>query len=493
MKFIKKFDHYITVVFAITIIATVATSYFTFKEVFLRSTQKQQEAIMPLFSLITSEIIKPMTISQYMANDLFLLNYIQQEEIDDTVIFNYITSVSNNFNALSFIAMDKHQFLVTSNNKVINLSNEEAEWYHRLKAIDQTNFIDLGDAENPHLFFDVKMFNKQHEFIGFIGLGVDLDHFSEQFKAYKDNFGFEVYFIDENDYITLSSSHLMKTSFHHRQDNLVNINDLEWYKEYQESKQNNVKVNLENNTESNSKNSTKNTILNFSNDNLIISQMDLKELNWRVFIVAPPLTEQSNYWQLFMQKLIVFLFVSFALYYIFILCIKNFRTDLVKDSETDFLTQLPNRSFIHWKYSQLSNKHEHVSVVIADIDNFKTLNDTYGHLFGDDVLKVIAKELGKNLRNIDLVGRWGGEEFIFILPDTNAQQAQEIVDRIRLTIANIPFTPSSTSKKFNVTVSFGVSGSDLANVKLEEILVKADLALYSAKAKGKNQVIVHLE
>jgi diguanylate cyclase (GGDEF)-like protein len=169
------------------------------------------------------------------------------------------------------------------------------------------------------------------------------------------------------------------------------------------------------------------------------------------------------------------------------------RTDLVKDSETDYLTQLPNRAFIHWKYAELSNEFKHVSVVIADIDNFKILNDTYGHLFGDDVLKVIARELSKNLRSIDLIGRWGGEEFIFILPDTNAHQAQEIVDRIRLNIAKIPFTPSSTSQKFNVTVSFGVSDSDLANVALEEILIKADKALYSAKTNGRNQVVVHLE
>lgn len=424
-----------------------------------------------------------------MASDPFLLNYIQQDEIDDSIIFDYITSVANKFNTLSFIAMEKHQRLIDSNNKNINLTGQSAEWYHRLKVIDKAEFFDFGDAENPHLFFDVKMFNKQQEFIGFVGLAVDLDHFATQFKEFKKDFGFEVYFIDENNHITLSSSNLMKTTFHHRRENLTNINELEWYQDYQRSKQSNsesgIKINIENNNDD--------SIFNFSNDNLIISKMVLKELNWRVFIVAPPTTEQSAYWQLFMQRLIVFLLVSFALYYIFTLCISNFRSNLVKDSETDYLTQLPNRSFIHWKYSLLSNEYEHVSVVIADIDNFKILNDTYGHLFGDDVLKVIAKELGKNLRGIDLIGRWGGEEFIFILPDTNAQQAQEIIDRIRLNIAKIPFTPSSTSKKFNVTVSFGVSDSNLDNVKLEEILIKADKALYSAKENGRNQVVVHLE
>jgi diguanylate cyclase (GGDEF)-like protein len=134
-----------------------------------------------------------------------------------------------------------------------------------------------------------------------------------------------------------------------------------------------------------------------------------------------------------------------------------------------------------------------MSVVIADIDNFKILNDTYGHLFGDDVLKIIATKLSENLRTNDLAGRWGGEEFILILPDTTAQQAQEIINRIRKNIAQIPFTPSSTSSKFNVTVSFGISESNLKGIPLEKTLAKADQALYSAKTNGKNQVVVNLQ
>ena len=127
MKFIKKFDHYITAIFVITIIVIIATSYFTFKEFFNASHQKQQEVVMPLFSLINSEIIRPLTVSQYMASDLFLLDYIEQEKIDKEVIFNYITSVSNQFNTLSFIAIEKHLLLIDSNNKVTDLSGKDAE------------------------------------------------------------------------------------------------------------------------------------------------------------------------------------------------------------------------------------------------------------------------------------------------------------------------------------------------------------------------------
>jgi diguanylate cyclase (GGDEF)-like protein len=268
---------------------------------------------------------------------------------------------------------------------------------------------------------------------------------------------------------------------HHRKDVVTNINKMPWYQQYRSKYQANNHVD---------KNQD---FFKPLSGELIISQIPLKELNWRVFIIAPPITDQSAYWQLFIQNLVIFLLVSLVLYYLFTLCISQFRSDLVKDSETDYLTQLPNRSFIHWKYSQLNEKYDHVSVVIADIDNFKILNDTYGHLFGDDVLKIIATKLSENLRNIDLAGRWGGEEFILILPDTTAQQAQEIINRIRKNIANIPFTSSSTSKKFNVTVSFGISDSSLKGITLEKILAKADRALYSAKTNGRNQVVVHLE
>jgi diguanylate cyclase (GGDEF)-like protein len=481
MKFIKKFDHYITAIFVITIIVIIATSYFTFKEFFNASNQKQQEVVMPLFSLINSEIIRPLTVSQYMASDPFLLNYIEQDKIDRAVIFDYITSVSNQFNSLSFIAIEKHQLLIDSNNKTTSLSGTEAEWYQRLKAIDKTEFADFGDAENPHLFFDVKMFNKQQKFLGFIGLAIDLDHFANKFAKFKKDYGFELYFVDNNNDVTLSSEQIMQTMSHHRKDVVTNINELPWYQQYQSEYQ------------SNKNNDNGQGFLNYSSSELIISQIPLKELNWRVFIIAPPVTEQSVYWQLFIQNLVIFLLVSLALYYLFTVCISKFRSDLVKDSGTDYLTQLPNRSFIHWKYSQLNKEFKHASVVIADIDNFKILNDTYGHLFGDDVLKVIATKLSENLRTIDLIGRWGGEEFILILPDTDATQAQDITNRIRKNIAETPFLPSSTNKTVNVTVSFGISDSRLTNTPLEKILANADQALYRAKTNGRNQVVVHLE
>ena len=436
---------------------------------------------MPLFSLIHSEIIRPLNVSQYMANDSFILDYIVQDSIDTEVLLKYLTNVSTKFNTKSFIAIDKHLLFLDSNSKTIDLSKESTKWYQHLKAIKKAKFTEFGNTEDPHLFFDVKMFNKQQDFLGFIGLAIDLDYFAKEFAQFKKDYGFELYFVDENNNITLSSEQIMQTMNVKGKYAVTNINELPWYQHY-------LNKHKANGEEDHGKH-----FFDYSNNDLIISQMPLKELNWRVFIIAQPTTGQSVYWKLFMQNLIVLLLVSLALYTLFILCINNFRSDLVKDSETDYLTQLPNRNFIHWKYAQLNKKYDHVSLVIADIDNFKKLNDTHGHLFGDDVLKIIATKLSENLRAIDLVGRWGGEEFILILPNTNAKQAQEIINRIRGSIAQFPFTTSFSNESFNVTASFGISESSLKGIFLEEILAKADQALYSAKASGKNQVVVHAE
>ena len=480
MKFINKFDRYITVIFFFTIITIVATSYFTFKEFFSLHSQRQQEAIIPLYSLITNEIVRPLTIAQFMANDKFLINYAQQKQVERTILLDYISSLSKQFQLLSFIALEQHNLMLDANNKKTSLADKDAEWFYRLKNIDLLQFADIGNAANPHLYFDVKIMSDKQEFLGFAGVAVDLDRFAKTFTQFYKRFGFEVFFVDENDNITLSSSALMKTDSHHRKNELVNINSLDWYQSYLQQ-------------QDTSKTSIENNFARYIETKFIISQLPLKALNWRVFIVAPEASQQSEYWQLFLSKLIIFILLSFVLYYLFHIAINYFKLNLVKDSETDHLTKLPNRSFIHWKYSQLNEEHDGVCVVIADIDNFKIINDSYGHLVGDDVLKIIAKKLVESLRNIDLAGRWGGEEFIILLPDTTAEQAVEIIDRIRENIADIPFSYASVDQTFNITVSFGISDSSLAGIPLKEIISKADKALYQAKENGRNQVVIHLE
>jgi diguanylate cyclase (GGDEF)-like protein len=132
-----------------------------------------------------------------------------------------------------------------------------------------------------------------------------------------------------------------------------------------------------------------------------------------------------------------------------------------------------------------------LAVVILDIDKFKVVNDTYGHLAGDQVLKEIANTLNGMLRDYDVAGRFGGEEFSLLLPQTRAVDAFRIAERIRSSIAGLSIiAPGATGgERVQVTVSIGVAALDAGSSReLTELMAAADAALYRAKASGRDQV-----
>ena len=478
MKFVQTFDRYITIIFFFTIITIVLTSYFTFKEIINTHNKQQQRAIIPLFSLITNEIIHPLAIANFMANDQFIIDYAQQEKVDKKKVLQYLQRISKQHKTTSFLAIEKHNLLIDSNNNETQLSYEKSEWYYRLKKELKTQFADIGNANNPHLFFDNKILNDQQQFLGFAGVAIDLNYFANKFREYKKRFGFELIFVDNNNDITLSSTALMKTESHHRKNAVINIDTLPWYAAYQAAQQ--EEGNIEN-------------IITFNNKDVVVSQMPLKELSWTMFIVSPPPSQQSEYWQLFFTRFSIFLLVTLILYYFFIRSVNYFKVNLIKDTETDFLTKLPNRSFVHWKFEDLAQQYSDMSIVIADIDHFKVINDTYGHIVGDEVLKAVADNFSNGLRKDDVTGRWGGEEFIMLLPGTSATLAKEITERIRKKISEIPFSISSSSHPFSTTVSFGICYHQLKKSSLKSMISDADKALYVAKTNGRNRTIIYGE
>ncbi|MBY0492816.1 MAG: diguanylate cyclase [Cyanobacteria bacterium] len=128
-----------------------------------------------------------------------------------------------------------------------------------------------------------------------------------------------------------------------------------------------------------------------------------------------------------------------------------------------------------------------LAVVMADVDHFKQINDTHGHAVGDAVLKGIAERIAATLRASDSVGRYGGEEFLFVLPQAGLDGARDVADRVRAAIASRPIITSPVT--LNVTLSLGVSCSSPSSSE-ETLIQAADQALYRAKANGRNRVEV---
>ncbi len=167
---------------------------------------------------------------------------------------------------------------------------------------------------------------------------------------------------------------------------------------------------------------------------------------------------------------------------------------LKKESTIDPLTRLYNRRFGLKRLIEIiklaMRESKPVAIAMLDIDNFKRINDTYGHLVGDYILKKIAEIVKENIRKDDLAVRFGGEEILIVLYDTDRNEAENVFERIRRLIENYPF--NYEGQEIPVTVSIGYHifyPAGKKDINIEELIYLADKALYEAKSSGKNKVI----
>lgn len=130
-----------------------------------------------------------------------------------------------------------------------------------------------------------------------------------------------------------------------------------------------------------------------------------------------------------------------------------------------------------------------VSIVVADIDHFKSINDTYGHSVGDEAIKSFAQRLRLGIRESDILGRVGGEEFVILLPNTELESAIQLVERVRENVASTPV--QCLSDQIAMTASFGIAQLGINAESIKEMLANADGALYLAKESGRNRVAVY--
>lgn len=192
-----------------------------------------------------------------------------------------------------------------------------------------------------------------------------------------------------------------------------------------------------------------------------------------------------HFWEMFFTGFIVISIVTSLLMYLYYR-LRAQQIVLQEMAYTDKLTQIGNRPYIQENLTYLLSLSERqntpLSIIFFDIDHFKHINDTYGHQVGDHVLSTLASLIKNHLRKSDIVGRWGGEEFIIALPDTPLKQAINLAEKFRILIENTPFIFGG------LTCSFGVVEHRNGET-YDAFLLRADEMLYKAKRLGRNCVI----
>lgn len=177
----------------------------------------------------------------------------------------------------------------------------------------------------------------------------------------------------------------------------------------------------------------------------------------------------------------------------------NVYAEILKHATLDALTGFYNRHQLEERMKQevANAKRQHAPLcgIMTDIDFFKSVNDTYGHAVGDLVLKTIAKVIRGQLREYDIAGRYGGEEFSILLPFTEIHEAKMVAERLRCAIESKTIdiskvNPDIETKNINITISLGIYELK-ENDNVEDLIIKADKALYQAKNTGRNKVVVN--
>ena len=184
------------------------------------------------------------------------------------------------------------------------------------------------------------------------------------------------------------------------------------------------------------------------------------------------------------------IFVAFLFLGLFYYSIERYHRKIKHVATTDRLTGVANRLVFDIVIEQALKislrRKESLSIILLDIDYFKQINDTYGHLCGDKVIKSIANIITQHVRTSDLVCRWGGEEFLVLLPNCNTNQAFGIADKLNFHIEQTSHHYNNIS--INCTASIGIAEYRL-NETMDDFIARADKALYAGKTSGRNKVM----
>lgn len=173
----------------------------------------------------------------------------------------------------------------------------------------------------------------------------------------------------------------------------------------------------------------------------------------------------------------------------------SFREQAMHDSVTGLWNRTVIDDTLRREWKRLQRQEGPIGVIVADIDQFKRINDTFGHPTGDRVLTEVAQRMSATLRPYDAIGRYGGDEFLIVLPNTDARETFAVADRLRHAVALRPIVSIGHAVDVAVTVSLGASASDALHAEPNALIIEADAALYRAKNTGRNraELVVGLE
>lgn len=470
MNIFRTLHRSILMLFAVVVVSIVTLVHFSVSKIVAEQSRAQQQSHSPAMQLIIQQLMQPLHISQTLAKAKELKDLMRNPAENEEQIFTTLKRLNKEFSLNFFIASELSRTQYDSEGKKINLVEGKVDWYFRYKAQPENAMADIGQWQNPQFYIDLKIYDDENNFLGVFGVGKSLNGFTQVFNEYKKTYGYDFIFVDQNNDITLTSDPelLIKGV------TFKNLADLPWFQALKPEQQ---------------QASLNNLLLQINGQEALIAELNIQPFDWTLYIITPLESRKAEISRGFIISIVTLLALIFGLFLLIYNLLYYFKKDMQKIKQIDILTELANRSNITLKFEELMYEKQSVSLVLIDLDNFKPINDTHGRKAGDIVLRQVAQMLQSHIRDTDILGRWGGEEFILLLPETGPHESVEICQKLCKKLGDMTITTGSTS--IQITASFGVSFTATPRT-MSEVIKAADDALFSAKRDGRNMVRMQL-
>ncbi len=424
-----------------------------------------------IYSEIQRDVLPTIVISSLMAQDTFVRDWILAGEKEPDLIIRYLNSIQDRYKtATAFFVSDKtlNYYHSTGLLKQVDPDDSNDSWYFRVISLKDDFEInvdtDTAKLNQTNFFVNHKVTDYNGKYLGAIGVGLSSETVIDMIEFYQSRYDRQVYFIEPDGKVALRGNHYQGAEDIHATEGLSKIATQVLASpggSYTYSR---------------------------NGQDIFLKTRYVPELDWYLLVeqIGKPQSHiQKTLWINLSLSLLITVIVLLLAHF----TISKYQRRLEIMATKDKLTGIDNRHAFDPAFQQIiktaTRNKEALSIILVDIDHFKKVNDNYGHMVGDQVIVKIANILKSNLRNSDLLCRWGGEEFMLLLPKCNLSDAQDLAEKIRLHIENEVMTVEGNN--LAITASFGLCAY-LGDESQNELFERVDKALYSAKSLGRNRV-----
>lgn len=430
-----------------------------------------------VYSEIQKDLVRPILISSMMSRDTYMRDWVLSGEQDAEQITRYLREVQEHYATVtSFFVSDKSATYYQAKGVLKQVKPDEPRdaWYFRVRDMQapyEINVdVDMANNDRMTVFINYKVFDYQQRFIGATGVGLTVDAVVKLIDTYQERYNRSVFFVDTEGRLVLTGANGGPLGAKVGQ-SLSELPGLEELMAKLPHPQSGDFEYQEHGRE------------HFLNVRFI------PELNWYLLVDKHENGALAGIRTSLYVNLLICLLVTVIVISLVSVALRRYQQRITALATTDLLTELPNRRGFNLLANQAVQEARRsqspLCALLLDLDNFKQLNDSQGHLAGDEVLRGFAANLHSAVRQADIICRWGGEEFILLLKDTPVEQARELGEKIRQQTEQSSF--SYNGGELRITTSIGLAQLHTDEV-LDQLIARADRALYRAKQGGRNRL-----